>query len=29
MEIVGLLAQVIVGLGILNVWVLRFNRATG
>ncbi|NJL31822.1 MAG: DoxX family protein [Phycisphaerales bacterium] len=28
MEIVGLIAQVIVGLGILNVWVLRFNRST-
>ena len=24
----GLIAQVIVSLGILNVWVLRFNRAT-
>jgi len=28
MDIVGLIAQIIVGLGILNVWVLRFNRAT-
>lgn len=29
MDIIGLVAQVIVGLGILNVWVLRFNRSTG
>jgi uncharacterized membrane protein YphA (DoxX/SURF4 family) len=29
MEVAGQVAQVIVGLGILNVWVLRFNRATG
>lgn len=29
MDIVGLIAQIIVGLGILNVWVLRFNRSTG
>lgn len=29
MEVIGIIAQIIVGLGILNVWVLRFNRATG
>ena len=29
MDTVGVIAQVIVGLGILNVWVLRFNRSTG
>lgn len=29
MHTIGIIAQVIVGLGILNVWVLRFNRATG
>ena len=28
MEMVGLIAQVIVGLGILNVWILRFHRST-
>lgn len=29
MDIVGLISQIIVGLGILNVWVIRFNRSTG
>jgi uncharacterized membrane protein HdeD (DUF308 family) len=28
MELVGTIAQIIVALGILNVWVLRFNRPT-
>ena len=28
MHIVGLAAQVIIALGIFNVWLLRFNRAT-
>ena len=28
METVRIVAQVIVGLGILNVWIWRFNKAT-
>lgn len=28
MELIGSIAQVIVALGILNVWVLRYNRST-
>lgn len=28
MEILKVIGQVVVGLGILNVWVLRFNKAT-
>ncbi len=28
METIGLLAQVVVALGILNVWIIRFNRST-
>ncbi|NBB79177.1 MAG: DoxX family membrane protein [Verrucomicrobia bacterium] len=28
MEFVKIICQVIVGLGILNVWLLRFNKAT-
>lgn len=29
MHILGIIAQIIVGLGILNVWVIRFNNSTG
>lgn len=29
MQTIGIIAQIIVGLGILNVWVVRFNRSTG
>lgn len=29
MEIIGAIAQVIVALGILNVWILRYNKSTG
>lgn len=29
MQTIGIIAQIIVGLGILNVWVIRFNRSTG
>lgn len=29
MEVIGTIAQVIVALGILNVWILRYNKATG
>lgn len=28
MELVTVISQLIVGLGVLNVWVLRFNQAT-
>lgn len=28
MEYIGIIAQIIVALGILNVWVLRFNKST-
>lgn len=28
METIGTISQIIVALGILNVWVLRFNRST-
>ena len=28
MEMVKIICQVIIGLGILNVWILRFNRST-
>jgi uncharacterized membrane protein YphA (DoxX/SURF4 family) len=28
MGVVGQLAQIIVGLGLLNVWLIRFNKAT-
>lgn len=28
MEIVSLICQLVVGLGILNVWLLRFNKST-
>ncbi len=29
MKIIGQLAQIIIALGIFNVWVLRYHRATG
>jgi uncharacterized membrane protein YphA (DoxX/SURF4 family) len=29
MEIIGTIAQVVVALGILNVWILRYNQSTG
>jgi hypothetical protein len=29
MRIIGQLAQIIIALGICNVWILRSNRATG
>ena len=29
MDIIGTIAQVIVALGILNVWILRYNKSTG
>lgn len=28
MEAIGIIAQVLAALGILNVWILRFNKAT-
>ena len=28
MEVIKIICQLVVGLGILNVWVLRFNKAT-
>ena len=28
MEYLRIIAQLIIGLGILNVWLLRFNKAT-
>ena len=29
MRMIGQLAQILIALGIFNVWVLRFNRSTG